>query len=130
MTNKIIWFNIGQKGDHFVTWQSGMIEDTFDPKTIKFEDYYIDENGNEITKWVSKDKLSYTLHHSLKSSFDDLEQVSKWIKHNYETGEEVYVGNGNWTHIYEVFDMDNKNKWGVGKPLDFHNEGIDTSLWE
>lgn len=119
MSNNIIWFNIGQKGCHYVTWHCAIIEDNFDPNTILFEDCVWDEEGNPKTIWVPKDKMNCKMHKSVEKSFDDLEKVAKWIKLNYETGEDVYVGNKNWTHIYEVFDLDDKNEWGLGKPIEW-----------
>lgn len=119
MTNNVIWFNIGQKGDHYVTWQCAIIEDNFDPNTILFEDYKWGEDGAVEEIWVPKDKLSYKLHKSVEKAFENLEKVAEWIKINYETGEEVYVGHGNWTHIYEVFDLDDTNEYGVAKAIDW-----------
>lgn len=119
MSNNIIWFNIGQKGDHFVTWQCAMIEDNFDPNTIRFEDWVWNENNEPIQKWVKKEDLNVKLHRSVEKAFEDLDKVAKWIKINYETGEDVYVGGRNWTHIYEVFDMDNKNEYGVAEPIEW-----------
>lgn len=46
MNNKWIWFNIGQKGMHYVTWQCAVIKDNFDPNTIKFEDCIWDKDNN------------------------------------------------------------------------------------
>ena len=112
--NKWIWFNIGQKGSHFVTWQCAVIKDDFDPNTIRFEDIVEDENG---IRWVRKEELSCPLHRSVVMSFKDLDKVAEWVKTTYESGEEQYVGNNNWTHIYDVFDMDIVNEYGVGKSL-------------
>ena len=114
---KYVWFNIGQKGLHGVTWQCAVIRDDFDPSTIRFEDCEWDENNEPIEKWVTKDELSYKLHDSVAMSFEDLNRVATWVKNNYETGEDQYVGNNNWTHIYNVFDMDNVNEYGVAEGL-------------
>lgn len=117
MTNNIIWFNIGQKGDHYVTWQCAIIEDNFDPKTIKFEDWVLDKDGNPQQVWVPKEEISCPLHKSVEKSFENLDKVVEWIKQNYETGESVYAGYGNWTHIYDVFDPDTTNEFGVALPV-------------
>ena len=114
---KYVWFNIGQKGMHDVTWQCAVIRDDFDPNTILFEDWDWDEDNNPIEKWVRKEDLSYSLHRSVAMSFEDLSQVAEWIKESYECGEDIYVGNGNWTHIYDIFDMNNVNEYGVAKAL-------------
>ena len=117
MSNKWVWFNIGQKGLSGVTWQSAVIKDNFDPSTIKFEDWEWDNNGEPTEKWVSKEELSYSFHKSVAMCFKDLNKVAEWIKTTYETGQEQYVGYNNWTYIYNVFDMDNVNEYGVAKGL-------------
>ena len=119
MSNKIIWFNIGQKGSNYVTWQCAIINENCDPESIKFEDWEEDNEGNIHSKWVSKDKLKVPFHKSVENSFSDLNKVAEWVKQNYKTGEDVYVGNGNWTHIYEVFDLDNTNEYGVALPAEW-----------
>ena len=122
MSNNIIWFNIGQKGDSFVTWQCAIIEDNFDPSTILFEDYVEDAEGYPKSIWVKKEDLPYKLDKSLEKSFEDLNKVAEWIKINYKTGESVHTEGKNWTHIYGVFDMDNKNEYGLGQPVHWAGE--------
>ena len=112
---KWLWFNIGQKEDYYVTWQCCVINENFNPKSIKFQDYKWDNEGNYSSKWVKKEDLSYPLHKSVKSAFNDLEKVAEWVKTVYETGNDLYVGTSNWVHIYEIFDMDNLNEWGLGE---------------
>ena len=113
--NRWIWFNIGQKGDHYVTWHCGVINENFDPKTIRIEDCIWDKNNNPQFRWVKKEEMNCKFHRSVEHSFDDLEKVSKWVKQSYESGEDVYVGGRNWLHIYDVFDMSKKNEYGVGE---------------
>ena len=115
--NKWIWFNIGQKGMHYVTWQCAIIKDNFNPETIRFQDYEWNEKNKPIEKWVPKEKLNVKLHPSVEMSFKDLNKVAKWIKDTYESGEDQYVGNNNWTHIYNVFDMNDVNEYGIAKAL-------------
>ena len=115
---KYIWFNIGQKGLHMVTWQTAVIRDDFDISTIRFVDCDYDENNNPIEKWVSLDEMSYSFHESVAMSFADLNKVAEWVKTSYENGgEDIYVGNNNWVHIYNVFDMDDVNEYGMAKAL-------------
>lgn len=117
MNNKYAWFNIGQKGTHWVTWECATINLDFDPSSIRFETEVYDENDNPVEKWVRKENLNHKLHRSVEKSFEDLDKVAEWVKDSYETGEDIYVGDNNWLHIYEVFDMDNLNEYGLGKPL-------------
>ena len=114
---KIIWFNIGQHGLNGVTWTCGIINESFDPQSIKIEDCEFDENNVPCKIWVKKEDLSYPLHRTVEKSFENLEKVAEWVKTSYECEEDIYVGNNNYLHIYNVFDMDNKNEWGYGKPL-------------
>lgn len=113
MSNKWIWFNIGQKGNHGVTWQCGVIKDNFDPETIKLDTCKWDENNEPHTIWVKKEEVNHKIPSSVAISFENLEKVAEWIKQNYETGEPVYVGHNNWTHIYDVYNLDNVNEYGV-----------------
>ena len=115
--NTYVWFNIGQRGLHGVTWECAVINLDFDPSSIRFQDYEWNESNEPIEKWVSKEDLKGSLHKSVAMSFQDLSQVAEWVKESYQLGEDVYVGNDNWTHIYNVFDMDNVNEYGIGIPL-------------
>lgn len=63
--------------------------------------------------------MNCKIHKSVEKQFEDLDKVAEWIKINYETKEDVYVGNNNWTHIYEIFDLDNKNEYGIGKAMEW-----------
>lgn len=114
MSNRYLWFNIGQKGMHNVTWHCAIIKDDFDPSTILFEDCEWDENGNPTTVWVHKDEMDCKMHHSVEMSFEDLDKVAEWVKESYEIEEDVYVGDNNWLHIHDLFDMDRTNEYGVG----------------
>ena len=62
---------------------------------------------------MPKENLSYKLHKSVEKSFKNLNKVAKWVKQSYETKEDVYCGNNNWTHIYNVFDLNSKNQYGI-----------------
>ena len=86
---KYIWFSIGQKGMHGVTWQCAIIRDDFNPDTILFEDCDWDENDEPLEKWVAKDELSYSLHESVAMSFEDLNKVATWIKNGAQPTDTV-----------------------------------------
>lgn len=116
MANKWIWFNIGQKGLSNVRWQCAVIKNNFDPNTIKFEDGRYDEENDTIKEiWVEKSKLSYDLDETLSESFSDLKKVAEWVKTSYELEKDIYVGHNNYLHIYNVFDLDDKNEYGIAK---------------
>lgn len=117
MSNKWIWFNIGQKGMHYVTWQCAVIKDNFDPNTIKFEDCIWDKDNNPKIIWVTKEKMNCKIHKSVEKQFEDLDKVAEWIKDTYKSEEDQYVGNNNWTHIYNIFDMNDINEYGIAKAL-------------
>ena len=130
MNNKncYIWFNIGQKEislyssrvksrTHGVTWQSAVINLDFDVSSIRFDTCEWDENDNPIEKWVPIEELDYKFHHSVEKSFTDLNKVAEWVKESYEIGEDIYVGDNNWLHIYNIYDMDNVNEYGVALGL-------------
>lgn len=115
--NTYAWFNIGQKGTHGVCWECAVINLDFDTSSIRFETCDWDENNNPTNKWVVKEKLNHKLHHSVEKSFEDLDKVAEWVKDSYEMGEDIYIGDDNWIHIYNIFDMDNVNEFGVAKGL-------------
>jgi len=115
--NHWVWFNIGQKGDHYVQWQSAVINRNFDPRTIRLEQYKCGEDGlGHYTEWVTLDEFE-CMPKSVEPSFNDAEKVADAVMRDFHGGEEVYVGHNNWTYIYNLFDMGNKNKWGLGEPL-------------
>ena len=117
-SNEWVWFNIGQKGDYFVTWQDVIINGDFDVASIRFESCEWDENGNPSTIWVKKDDdRMIPLHSSLSSCFDDLEKVRRLVIKSYFEERDVHVEGRNSLHIRDVFDMDDVSEYGVGRAL-------------
>ena len=121
LMNLVVWFNIGQKGCHYVQWQSAMINGDFDADSIRVESCYFDENDNPVTEWVTLEEYGDMMPRSVAPSFSDLQKVADAVRLEYETGEEQYMGHKNWTHIYAIFDMDDCNEYGVGKTVWEHH---------
>lgn len=116
-TNKWVWFNIGQNGDHFVQWQDAVINASFDPESIRFEGW--EDLGTEFPKtvWVKKDDDRLIMPKSVEYCFDDLEKVAELVEKSFWAEENVNFDGTNSVHIRAIFDMDDVNEYGVGKTI-------------
>ena len=117
MTNEnlIYWFNIGQKGLSNVMWQCAIINGNFDVDSIKVEDWRFDENNNPQPIWVSASEFEF--HPRVAKAFEDLDRVARLVKESIEWKADVFVEGKNWLHIYGVFDLNDRNEYGVPKQL-------------
>ena len=117
MTNKIIWFNVGFQNSQYSIWQSAICDDTFTTDSLKYETCEWDENNNSHTKWVNRKNLDYEIPKEVKAYFDDEELLLKRVHEITETGEDIFLGNNIRIHVYNIFDMNNTNEYGVAKGL-------------
>lgn len=111
--NEWVWFNIGQSGDYFVQWQDAIINANFDSDSLRVESF--DDDGNTI--WVKPDDPRAIIPKSVDGCFDDPEKVAELVEKSYWEERNVHVEGRNSLHIRTIFDMNDKNEYGLGRDM-------------
>ena len=108
MSNKWIWFSLGDNNG----WYCGVINANLDPKTLKFEegrDNYVPANrltSGPTWYWNNLRKQCYRTNDIIRA-----------IKESYQLEEDVYINNKDKVHLYNIFDLDIVNEYGIAKGL-------------
>lgn len=117
MSNKIVWFNVGVGNAHWSIWQTCICDGNFSPESFRFESCKWDENGeNPETIWVTREELNHTLPRETLRAFENIDELLIEVEDACLCRHDVGF-RGAVIHVYDIFDMDDTNEWGYGKPL-------------